>query len=109
MEYWRNYEPDLGVRVRHNVLIEGFEHLGPLETLVECFGGLKGTIVVNDFEDIASEAENLVSSGYGFSCFDQTGVYSREGAIEMLQDWGWACDGPAPDWYDPNWSEAECP
>jgi hypothetical protein len=108
MDYWSNYGPDLGVRVKHNVLIEGFEHLGPLETLVECFGGPKGTIVVTDFEDIASEADNLVSAGYGFSCFDQkAAVYSREGAISVLQDWEWACDGPAPDWYDHDWTEPD--
>jgi hypothetical protein len=102
MDYWMSCQRDLGVRTKHNVLIDGFEQLGPVETLVECFGGPKGTIVVSDFEVIANEDDNLVSSGYGYSCFNQkAAVYTREGAISVLNDWGWACDGPAPAWYEP--------
>lgn len=100
MDYWMDCQRDLGVRTKHNALIDGFEHLGPVETVVECFGGPKGMIVVSDFEVISNDADNLNSSGYGYSCFDQrAAVYCRENAISMLNDWGWACDGRAPAWY----------
>ena len=101
MDYWMDCQRDLGVRTKHDVLIEGFEHLGPVETLVECFGRPKGMIVVSDFDVIAKDADNLNSSGYGYSCFNQkAAVYTREGAISVLNDWGLTCDGPAPSWYE---------
>jgi hypothetical protein len=97
--YWQTAGQDLGITTRLNVLVMGFERLGPVDVLIECFGGKNGTIVVHDYNTIAGSTSKLVEAGYGYSVLEPGNEYNREIIIEMLRDWGWSCSSPPPHWY----------
>lgn len=66
------------------------------------FGAANGMVVVERSDTIAGHHDELIDSGYGFSCFNgsESGeTDDLESVMEMFRDWGWSDTGiRAPDW-----------
>lgn len=97
--FWSQASADLGIAVAHDIFLPGLEYIGPMETLIYCFGGVNGIIVVENYEKIFSFRRNLLVANYGYSVLSYDGDYSRGDLIEILKDWGWTCDQTPPSWY----------
>ncbi|HET9235924.1 MAG TPA: hypothetical protein VFO10_01665 [Oligoflexus sp.] len=66
------------------------------------FGGEKGTLILESFEDISSLEKELTKAGFGFSVQKShaSDKYDREIFIEMLTEWGWTGNPDRiPVWY----------
>jgi hypothetical protein len=66
------------------------------------FGGEKGTLILESFDDISSLEEELTAAGFGFSVQKShpSDKYDREIFIEMLAEWGWTGKlDRVPVWY----------
>ncbi len=52
-------------------------------------------LLVEDFNQIALNADDLIAAGYGVSVLNGVDVdepYDRDVIIEVLADWGWSGD-----------------
>lgn len=96
--YWQQLGQDLKISVKVNVVIAGLEQIGRVDAIVRDFGAENGMIVISDFGKVEAFLNSIFESGYGFSVMDTMGSYNRQGAIDILRDWGWTAEGPAPDW-----------
>ena len=72
---------------------------------IKTFGDRNGMAVDAEWSVIEPFTNDLVESGYGYSAvsigpppLDQDGLAD---IIEMLADWGWAGEKPAPSWLPP--------
>ena len=92
VQAWHEAAADLGIRVRANADA----------VIVDDFGRANGTLcsIVADRDgerELRERAERLKMS---YSVLSRTYErYQREVYMDMLNDWGWMREGPAPSWY----------
>jgi hypothetical protein len=74
------------------------------QALLPQFGGPKGMIVVNHYDDLCGIAAELPRMGYGYSVLDEplpSEDYDLESYVEMFSDWGWGnVNERKPDWMN---------
>jgi hypothetical protein len=100
---WMEAASDLQLSVELNSDIEikpGVYLRSPV--FVHEFGGEKGTLIFDSYNDVADFEEDLKIKGYGYSVqksYDRD-IYDREIFIEMLTEWGWTgSPNSTPKWY----------
>ena len=64
--------------------------------LLPQFGAPKGMVVDRDWDALEPFADSLSEAGYGYSCVEPG--HDLQSLKEMLADWGWSSDEPAPSW-----------
>lgn len=97
---WQQARDDLGLRITAPAEIDlGNGDTIRADVLLLDFGAKNGMIVITDFNLVKRHLETLQRLGYGFSVLNEPrDAYNREGFIDMLSDWGWSGNQPAPDW-----------
>jgi hypothetical protein len=105
VDAWSKAAEALGVSISGPLILE--LEGGPaitVDMLVTDFGAPRGTAVCRNYESVRPYMGQIREAGYSVSSF---GSYpegfesSPADLIEVLSDWGWCGDGPAPSWIDP--------
>lgn len=66
-------------------------HTITAEVLLRGYGAQNGMLIVSDYAIVRDRKDEIVSLGYGYSCFSQPQedeIDSDEGLQEVLDDWG---------------------
>jgi hypothetical protein len=101
--FWQYVAKDLGLEI-----VAPYGAVFPdgsrvtVSALVKKFGGPLGMLVDPDWDLLAPHINMMSESGYGYSAMSTGPVdlYSREGIIDVLNDWGWTGEKEAtPSWY----------
>jgi hypothetical protein len=99
---WRAASRDLGIEFISPFQLkddgEALSYIG----LVPGFGSKKGTAIIfeNDLQKQNTLIRVAAAHGYGYSCLGPDGSdYDRDSFVEMLNEWEWVVDEPAPSWY----------
>ena len=105
IQAWQRAADALGVAIEGPLQItisEGF--VVDVEMLVRGFGAPVGTIVTPLSEQWQGRFDGLRAHGLTASSFGPYNVGEEccvEDMIDVLSDWGWCGDGPAPLWLRP--------
>lgn len=105
IQAWRRSADALGVEIEGPLQVRiADKFVIDAGMLVKRFGAPIGTLVTPSIEQWWGRFEELRAHGLTASCF---GPYEDgeecdlDGMIEVLSDWGWYGDGPAPPWLKP--------
>jgi len=101
--YWQRAAQDLGLDVVapfRLTLSDGASM--EFVALVKSFGTPGGMLVHTDYDALKPYTQRLKEDGYGWSAMPgiSEDSYTRQGAIDVLNDWGWTGEkGLEPKWY----------
>ena len=89
-KYWMNAANDLKFEVVCPYIFKAKSGAEiEIDVLVKGFGAKNGMLIVTDFDKIEPYVDDIDEQGFGFSTMsDDDEPYSREGCLEVLEDWG---------------------
>jgi hypothetical protein len=91
MQRIAEWEEDLGLLIETPFslsLHNGYQVKVPL--LIRQFGGENGTLVTDNYDQLAPHVHELSLRKFGTATWDFNGThYDRQSFIEMLSEWGW--------------------
>lgn len=103
LQFWQKAASDLGLQITapFSLLLSSGHRLEAM-LLVHQFGGARGMLIFESYDEVAPYVNEIVDAGYGFSILDEPGEceeYNKKEYIELLADWGWSGgDDSRPAW-----------
>lgn len=99
VDRWRALASGLGIKVIAPATVLVGTERATFTALLPQFGGKTGMIVDPNWETISPHADALLKLGYGFSAVALGSDDDKQGAQEILRDWGWSSAEEKPNWW----------